>query len=368
MKPSLLTSATTLSCCTLFAQNENPYAQFGYQAAIMPEQSQPKMEKQIDRLYIINQDSTDAVAIVALDAINRNITFYDKNRQVLKVDTLTNYTLAHWISPDPYGQFSSPYLSMGNNPVNGVDPDGGLFGLSSRDLALIGFGLGAAGTAIIAKNNGASDLGAFGLAILGGLAVGYGAFQLNNIGHWPTLNLDFSQIGVSTSRNIVSVLISNANAKGHGGRLGGHVEIGLENRVYGFTSSSPNPVKSPKNILGVYRETWDSPGVFTAQPGQSAIGDIRFDLPITDEQADDILEEIKIISLAPPRYGALKDRCTSVAARILNAGKVIGEPSERAVESPHQFRSYMVKNYRKFKGTKVYGSEKKKFGKRKRRQ
>ncbi|MBX3240737.1 MAG: hypothetical protein KIT80_00125 [Chitinophagaceae bacterium] len=27
---------------------------------------------------------------------------------------------------DPYDQFPSPYTGMGNNPVNGVDPDGGL--------------------------------------------------------------------------------------------------------------------------------------------------------------------------------------------------------------------------------------------------
>ncbi len=33
-----------------------------------------------------------------------------------------------WLSPDPYGQFASPYLAMGNNPVMNVDPDGGLAG------------------------------------------------------------------------------------------------------------------------------------------------------------------------------------------------------------------------------------------------
>jgi serum amyloid A protein len=36
--------------------------------------------------------------------------------------------LARWTSIDPYSQFWSPYLGMGNNPINGVDPDGGLFG------------------------------------------------------------------------------------------------------------------------------------------------------------------------------------------------------------------------------------------------
>jgi len=27
---------------------------------------------------------------------------------------------------DPYGQYSSPYVGMGNNPVNRIDKDGGL--------------------------------------------------------------------------------------------------------------------------------------------------------------------------------------------------------------------------------------------------
>tara|TARA_R110002096_G_scaffold186511_2_gene365572 strand:- start:4283 stop:9571 length:5289 start_codon:yes stop_codon:yes gene_type:complete len=35
--------------------------------------------------------------------------------------------LGRWTSPDPYAQFFSPYNGMGNNPINGVDPDGGLF-------------------------------------------------------------------------------------------------------------------------------------------------------------------------------------------------------------------------------------------------
>jgi hypothetical protein len=33
--------------------------------------------------------------------------------------------LGRWLSPDPYGQHSSPYLGMGNSPVNTIDPDGG---------------------------------------------------------------------------------------------------------------------------------------------------------------------------------------------------------------------------------------------------
>jgi len=35
--------------------------------------------------------------------------------------------IGRWTAPDPYGQYFSPYLGMGNSPVNGVDRDGGLF-------------------------------------------------------------------------------------------------------------------------------------------------------------------------------------------------------------------------------------------------
>jgi len=33
--------------------------------------------------------------------------------------------IGRWMTIDPYGQYFSPYLGMGNNPINGVDPDGG---------------------------------------------------------------------------------------------------------------------------------------------------------------------------------------------------------------------------------------------------
>jgi RHS repeat-associated protein len=33
--------------------------------------------------------------------------------------------IGRWLSPDPYGQFHSPYNGMGNDPINGIDPNGG---------------------------------------------------------------------------------------------------------------------------------------------------------------------------------------------------------------------------------------------------
>ncbi|MBN2237122.1 MAG: hypothetical protein JW729_06155, partial [Bacteroidales bacterium] len=37
---------------------------------------------------------------------------------------LLDKRLGRWLTTDPAGQFWSPYLAMGNNPINGVDPDG----------------------------------------------------------------------------------------------------------------------------------------------------------------------------------------------------------------------------------------------------
>jgi len=36
-----------------------------------------------------------------------------------------NQDIGRWFATDPYGQYHSPYLAMGNNPVSQIDPDGG---------------------------------------------------------------------------------------------------------------------------------------------------------------------------------------------------------------------------------------------------
>jgi RHS repeat-associated protein len=35
--------------------------------------------------------------------------------------------VGRWTSKDPYGQYYSPYIGIGNDPINGTDPDGGWF-------------------------------------------------------------------------------------------------------------------------------------------------------------------------------------------------------------------------------------------------
>ena len=49
--------------------------------------------------------------------------------------------LGMWISMDPKRQFTSPYLYAGNgvNPINGVDPDGGIIHLANNQIQLLGY-------------------------------------------------------------------------------------------------------------------------------------------------------------------------------------------------------------------------------------
>jgi RHS repeat-associated protein len=55
---------------------------------------------------------------------------------------LRNYDAAigRWLSTDPYGQYASPYVGMGNNPVSFIDPDGGKDGVFTWLSGLFGGG------------------------------------------------------------------------------------------------------------------------------------------------------------------------------------------------------------------------------------
>ena len=81
--------------------------------------------------------------------------------------------LGRFLRVDPAGQFNSPYVGMGNNPVMTVDPDGNIafvaLGLAMLKGALVGAGISAATyTASVAFSNGGFsnwDWGQFGSAV-----------------------------------------------------------------------------------------------------------------------------------------------------------------------------------------------------------
>lgn len=62
---------------------------------------------------------------------NRNIEDYylykyqgqETGKEVFEFRLLDS-RIGRWLNPDPYGDFHSPYLGMGNNPISMIDKDG----------------------------------------------------------------------------------------------------------------------------------------------------------------------------------------------------------------------------------------------------
>ncbi|MFL3663351.1 MAG: polymorphic toxin type 23 domain-containing protein [Flavobacteriales bacterium] len=150
--------------------------------------------------------------------------------------------LGRWITTDPANQFYSPYLGMGNTPINGVDPDGELFllddlivggisfatgylysGFNSGDWGWSSIGQGAlwAGTAVLALNTG-------GLSYSPQAALGVGAklagSQLAST-FLPSFNIPLT--------NNLSFNVSPSVAFGNNGGFG--ISYGLTAQAGGFS-------------------------------------------------------------------------------------------------------------------------------------
>jgi RHS repeat-associated protein len=118
--------------------------------------------------------------------------------------------IGRWTGADPYAQFASPYIGMGNNPVNGIDPNGGDFFNNNGTVvgSLVGF---AVGVYLSAKKD--NPAYAFGGVILGG-AIGsmYGAERINfYVGpNWKMVKDDIKKHSVFTSAYFASYIKSLA--------------------------------------------------------------------------------------------------------------------------------------------------------------
>jgi RHS repeat-associated protein len=96
--------------------------------------------------------------------------------------------IGRFLQHDPYDQFASGYVGMGNDPGNGVDPSGGFFlGADNFINGVLGGAVGGAlaGAFIGAATSGGNGEGfwkGFGAGFIGGAIIGAGGLNYLNIG------------------------------------------------------------------------------------------------------------------------------------------------------------------------------------------
>jgi hypothetical protein len=123
MRTSILNLVFFLLSFCLFGQNENPYKEFGYEAPIMPENEESR--NHLNQFIIFNPDTSSSIAFLTVNVLTRTATYLNKSGLIVNRSLFSPYSVSRWLTVDPKGQFTSPYIGMGNNPISAVDPDGG---------------------------------------------------------------------------------------------------------------------------------------------------------------------------------------------------------------------------------------------------
>jgi len=107
----------------LHAQNENPYAEFGYEGKVL----KTPQERQQYMLTIPNPDESSDVALVGIAPNEGKYYLFDKDNELIDEDTLMNDDLGRFLSVDPlspdYPELTT-YQFASNTPIMAIDLDG----------------------------------------------------------------------------------------------------------------------------------------------------------------------------------------------------------------------------------------------------
>jgi hypothetical protein len=228
------------------------------------------------------------------------------------------------LSPDPYGQFASPYVWVGNDPVIGYDEDGGL---SDWGAFKIGFIVAGVGTAlIVGGNDDLSTAEKFFISVGAGVLGGFAGKWLNN--------LDFAaeaQLARTDATPYEVDVHINKGAKGRnmGGKWGGHVAIQVGSKtLYEYKptingSKDGNLWEKTRRLLGFFR----SKGKFNAEEdgefGASPSGYERHRFYASDAQVRKLERYAEKLRKSPGHYSFFGKRCTSVGSRLLRRAKIL---------------------------------------------
>jgi RHS repeat-associated protein len=106
--------------------------------------------------------------------------------------------IGRWTGADPYDEFASPYVGMGNDPVSNVDPSGGFLGLNAIESLAFGAAAGAVVGGIFADATG-GNVGQ-GMAIGALLGAGISQMQLTTLN--GGLTTESSNFAINSSVNV----------------------------------------------------------------------------------------------------------------------------------------------------------------------
>lgn len=105
------------------AQDDSPYAKFGYEGRIL----RTPQERRQYMVIVPNIDTTATVASIGLEPQNGKYYLFDKNQQVLVTALLNSLQTARFLSVDPLAQsypWNSTYAFAENDVIRSMDLDG----------------------------------------------------------------------------------------------------------------------------------------------------------------------------------------------------------------------------------------------------
>ena len=116
----------------------------------------------------------------------------DENTGWNRFELRGNYDsrLGRWHSADPYNQYASPFVGMGNMPINGIDPDGGM--VSALAIAFTGATIGGI-IGMFADTKNRARGAAIGFAA--GFGAGYGLSKVDFSSAGKSLNNLYASLG-----------------------------------------------------------------------------------------------------------------------------------------------------------------------------
>jgi len=212
--------------------------------------------------------------------------------------------IGRWLTTDPYRQYHSPYVGMGNDPINGIDPDGGFWEEFGNWLAGKGW-----------NTNGAL------------------AFQSNGgvLGDWVGDKFTGYHKGFGDGSNgeiIIAVFRAKNDFKGNTSiyiwnkthsKDVGHTAIKIDDYIFGFypTDQDNNGVYDMQDLTNSPGELHiDSSNEFRKNYSNQSVN--FWDLNIKKSQAQDLVSNLINIKNNPPKYSLSGMHCTSVADKCLN--------------------------------------------------